>query len=571
MRLAFSSVLALASLSSSLVLAAINTHPNNTAPPPPLLNTQPGGPSFNGTVAQVMVQQTAGNSQPSPLDAGLLNLFSYKGGPVMTDLYSTGAKTKVHALWWNTGKSRQVRLNNVNLADLLPAFIDTLNASPLWEVVRLYSGTNGKVGGIQFGSTFKVDDEDLSYWNTIAPGLRGSKIDNVYRASFNYDRWKLVLAKIVSSNYLPNEPNDSIYVLFMDSQTDFAPWVIDGQSKATCAFHSYVNGLSGTGINLINPKDTYFYAVLGYVDENSVCYRIADGAMKWRHFNPTRNPAKYVKSVTYLNTLAHELMEIMTDPLLGSGIDANGKLVDMGWYAIKDDNGISENADFCVMQYSGTPQTTINVDDNGTGCKIYSNFNFEGPSPTKNKLMRHYVAIQDALHPGSKKCVRSDPEMTNIVIKSRAGPNFCLDQWSSSAQWESSGSVTLTECRGWHNQRWTYNPQDQTLKVNSNCLNVPSGIVVAGQTIRHSACNSSSGNQKWIYSYVDKTIRWAGNLSLCLDVSGGEGAEVQLQNCVPNNNQKWDFTDGPCGNGNRGNGVCSNGGTCSSTGWCPSN
>jgi len=529
------------------------------------------GPSFNGSAAQVKVIHSTHNAGPSQsliLDPGLLKFFSHKGGPVMTDHPTTFAKTKVHAIWWLTGSSDEVELNDVLLADLLPAFLNALSASSLWSVIRLYTGSDGRpVGGVTFGKNFKV--ESWGNWNTVATGLnvgkQGSRVD---RAMFTYGRWQKVLAEIVSKGHLPNEPNDSIYVLFMDSQTDFEGVVEQGQTLATCAFHSYVNGLSGTGIN---PKDTYFYAVLGYVDENSVCYRIADGAMKWRHFNPTRNPAKYVKSVTYLNTLAHELMEIMTDPLLGSGKDSNGNIVDMGWYAAKDSTSISENADFCVMQYSGTPQTTINVDDNGTGCKIYSNFNFEGPSPTKNKLMRHYVAIQDALHPGSKKCVRSDPEMTNIVIKSRAGPNFCLDQWSSSAQWESSGSVTLTECRGWHNQRWTYNPQDQTLKVNSNCLNVPSGIVVAGQTIRHSACNSSSGNQKWIYSYVDKTIRWAGNLSLCLDVSGGEGAEVQLQNCVPNNNQKWDFTDGPCGNGNRGNGVCSNGGTCSSTGWCPSN
>jgi hypothetical protein len=35
-------------------------------------------------------------------------------------------------------------------------------------------------------------------------------------------------------------------------------------------------------------------------------------------------------------------MEIMTDPLLGSGKDANGNIVDMGWYAAKDANGITE-------------------------------------------------------------------------------------------------------------------------------------------------------------------------------------------------------------------------------------
>ncbi len=107
------------------------------------------------------------------------------------------------------------------------------------------------------------------------------------------------------------------------------------------------------------------------------------------------------------------------------------------------------------MQYSGTPNATINVDDNGTGCKINSNFNFTAKVGTVTKT--HYVAIQDALHPGSKKCAR-DPDMSKIVIKSRAGPNFCLGL----TQWSSSGSVTLTELHGRHYQRWTYKPQDQT-------------------------------------------------------------------------------------------------------------
>jgi hypothetical protein len=240
--------------------------------------------------------------------------------------------------------------------------------------------------------------ENWDDWNTVAPGLRSSNI----RASFNYERWKQVLAKIVSSNYLPNEPNHSIYVLFMDSHTNFDPWVKDGQDEATCAFHSYVNGLSGTGINA---ADTYFFAVLGYADSTSVCYQIADRAMKFTTNNPSRDNSNYVKAVSYLNTLTHELMEIMTDPLLGSGKDANGNIVNMGWYAAKDADSISENADFCVMQFSGTPTTKYTVDDQSNSCTIQSNFKFTATVGTRTKT--HYIALQDVLHPVSKACVRA--------------------------------------------------------------------------------------------------------------------------------------------------------------------
>ncbi len=153
--------------------------------------------------------------------------------------------------------------------------------------------------------------DDWGDWNTTAPGLNNGKNPlftenkDVDRAMFNYERWKQVLAKIVSSNYLPNEPNDSIYVLSMDSQTEFTPWIVEKQSQATCAFHSYVNGLSGTGINA---ADTYFFAVLGYVDGDSICYQIASGAMKWAENNVGVFYKKpyYIKAVTYLNTLARK-------------------------------------------------------------------------------------------------------------------------------------------------------------------------------------------------------------------------------------------------------------------------
>ncbi len=58
-----------------------------------------------------------------------------------------------------------------------------------------------------------------------------------------------------------------------------------------------------------------------------------------------------------------------------------------------------------MLQFSGTPTTKYSVEDQDHSCTIQSNFKFTATVGSETKT--HHVAIQDALHPGSKACVRA--------------------------------------------------------------------------------------------------------------------------------------------------------------------
>ncbi len=112
------------------------------------------------------------------------------------------------------------------------------------------------------------------------------------------------------------------------------------------------------------------------------------------------------------------------------------------------------------MQFSGTPTTTYTVDDEGAR-QIWSNFNFPATVGTRTEI--HYVAIQDALHPVSKACVRApDGNANNQVVTTSSSSSSSVPQWTSlgcytdssssrvltSAYW-SSTSQTVEKCLAW--------------------------------------------------------------------------------------------------------------------------
>jgi hypothetical protein len=199
-------------------------------------------------------------------------------------------------------------VDQVKVYDAVPSFINALNSSPLWSVIRLYTGSDGQsVGGIEAGTTFKVTSWTSPVnWNSasVAQGLSWTGNDGKKRARFTLELWKKVLQKLIIDKSVPNQPNDSIYILYLDSQAFFDPWITAAQSSGSCAFHGYVNGLSGTGIA---STDTYFFGVLAYIDSDSVCYKIADEAMRFKSQNGRSN-SLYVKSNNYFNTLARKLI-----------------------------------------------------------------------------------------------------------------------------------------------------------------------------------------------------------------------------------------------------------------------
>jgi len=138
----------------------------------------------------------------------------------------------------------------------------------------------------------------------------------------------------------------------------------------------------------------------------------------------------------------------------------------------------------------------------------------------------------------TKSCVTGG---TGELIKSQIRDNFCIDV--SGGSHANGATLIAHDCHVGDNQRWTYNSQEQSLRVkhSGKCLDVPGGNGFAGQQVRQWDC-LNNGAQKWIYNSVDRSIRWAGNLGLCLDVSGGgnyNGAPLLLWNCHGGVSQIW--------------------------------
>jgi hypothetical protein len=142
----------------------------------------------------------------------------------------------------------------------------------------------------------------------------------------------------------------------------------------------------------------------------------------------------------------------------------------------------------------------------------------------------------------TKSCVTGGA-YTEQLIKSQIRDNFCVDVPGAS---NANGATLIAwDCHSGDNQRWTYNSQEQSLRVkhSGKCLDVPGGNGFAGQQVRQWDC-LNNGAQKWIYNSVDRSIRWAGNLGLCLDVSGGSnhnGAQLLLWHCHGGISQIWSF------------------------------
>jgi len=133
--------------------------------------------------------------------------------------------------------------------------------------------------------------------------------------------------------------------------------------------------------------------------------------------------------------------------------------------------------------------------------------------------------------------------LSEQLIKSQIRNNFCVDV--NGASHANGATLIAHDCHVGDNQRWTYNPQQQSLRVkhSGKCLDIPGGNGFAGQTVWQWDCLNNVA-QKWIYNSIDKSIRWAGNTDLCLDVSGGSnqnGAPLLLWHCHGGISQIWTF------------------------------
>jgi hypothetical protein len=82
-------------------------------------------------------------------------------------------------------------------------------------------------------------------------------------------------------------------------------------------------------------------------------------------------------------------------------------------------------------------------------------------------------------------------------------------------------------------------PNDLTLRVLGNCIDVSNAAYVAGQNIWRFRCNASAA-QKWQINTSDGTIRQNWNTSLCAaPASTAVDSDLRITTCNGSTLQKW--------------------------------
>lgn len=117
--------------------------------------------------------------------------------------------------------------------------------------------------------------------------------------------------------------------------------------------------------------------------------------------------------------------------------------------------------------------------------------------------------------------------------------NKCLDVSGGSRR--NGTNVTLWDCHGGENQRWTYTSKNELRIFGNKCLDVDASRNANGSRLQIWDCTGGS-NQKWRYMKNGEFRGWGRNK--CLDVKSSEtsnGTQVLLWNCQGQSNQRWRF------------------------------
>ncbi len=117
--------------------------------------------------------------------------------------------------------------------------------------------------------------------------------------------------------------------------------------------------------------------------------------------------------------------------------------------------------------------------------------------------------------------------------------NKCLDVSGGSRR--NGTNVTLWDCHGGENQRWTYTSKNELRIFGNKCLDVDASRNADGSRLQIWDCTGGP-NQKWRYMKNGEFRGWGRNKCLDVKASGtSNGTEVLLWNCQGKSNQKWRF------------------------------
>jgi hypothetical protein len=114
--------------------------------------------------------------------------------------------------------------------------------------------------------------------------------------------------------------------------------------------------------------------------------------------------------------------------------------------------------------------------------------------------------------------------------------DLCLDdRYSNPVDYN---PVQVYDCNGTQAQQWTFDSTDDTVQDFGMCLDVYSGGTWDGDSVDLYQCNGT-GAQVWI-PYSDGSV-YNPQSGKCLDDTdaGGSGTQLQIWDCVGDQNQFW--------------------------------
>jgi hypothetical protein len=359
----------LCTLSNLLLLTAALTEARNnfSNPVEPKLATSDPGPGGSDPGKKPLVVALSSSSPPKQAIA-----ITRRGG------YSLTGASNVYAVYYGRSdffnaqsgqEGGEYTMNGNSFTDALDEFLKYFGKSniPQWNVITShYSG----IGELTFKKSVRISDTTNSIHYLGGPSFYGYTV---------FDSW---FTNVLKSNLLPDDPDRGIYMIIIaegeslrSSASDKDSYVISssGQTKksgdyADCAVHHYTTTKVGTRYH------DYFWGIVGIPqsgDRSNNCYTRNEEAM-----GMIDGRASFIKRNGVMSGIAHELMEIVTDPYNGNG-----------WYGGKQNDPV-QNADNCALTYLNTFRKTL-------GRKEFN---------VNTKIGDSWYMIQGSFNPRDNKC-----------------------------------------------------------------------------------------------------------------------------------------------------------------------
>lgn len=265
-------------------------------------------------------------------------------------------------------------------------FLASVSSIRQWQnAVMAYPG----IGSLNFKQSVRISDTSNSdhFLSHSGTGLAGSL--NSFGDLKIFNNW---FNGVIHSKLVKDDPILGIYVVVISegeslrsNYSDQNSWIISsGDEKqpngeyCDCSIHSYTQMDANLGLR----NQYYFWAMVSIPSQKAGAYNcFSRNSLALGGTGTTTPPSSYVKRNAVMNSIFHELVDLVTDPFVGTA-----------WQMATNPTSTSpqEAGDACLTTYVNTPSTLTSW----AGNSFRAN--------TINK--KHGYMIQAVWHPLNQRC-----------------------------------------------------------------------------------------------------------------------------------------------------------------------